>query len=127
MVVSEIGEQWSPQTAPARQAEIEIINNLSSKPTPTTIGNKIPNVPQEVPVAKARNTATRNTIAGKNNVRLSAPDLNKVLTNTSAPSRPVIPLKVHAKVKIKIAGTIALKPSGILSAKPLNVTTFLGM
>ena len=25
MVVSEIGEQWSPQTAPAMQAEIEII------------------------------------------------------------------------------------------------------
>ena len=127
MVVSEIGEQWSPQTAPARQAEMEMINNLSSKPTPTTIGNKIPNVPQEVPVAKARNTATRNTIAGKNKVRLLAPDLNKVLTNTSAPRSPVIPLKVHAKVKIKIAGTIALKPSGIADIHSSKVNTLRQM
>ena len=42
IVVSEMGEQWSPQTAPARQAEIEII--ISSPPpgnTAHTIGNKI--------------------------------------------------------------------------------------
>ena len=90
MVVSEIGEQWSPHTAPARQAEIAITNKLPSNPTPTTIGNKIVNVPQEVPVANARNTATRNTIAGKNNVRLSAPLLNKLPTNTSAPRSPVL-------------------------------------
>ena len=100
-----------------------MINNLSSKPIPTTIGNKIPNVPHEVPVAKARKIATRNTIAGKKSVRLSAPDLNKVLTKTSAPKSPVMPLNVQAKVKIKIAGTIALKPSGIAVIHSSKVST----
>ena len=57
IVVSEIGEQWSPHTAPAMQAEIEMIIIVSFVPwnTATTIGIKIPNVPQEVPVANARN------------------------------------------------------------------------
>lgn len=67
IVVSEIGEQWSPQTAPAIQAEIEMIIIVSFVPwnTATTIGIRIPNVPQEVPVANARKHPTRKMIAGR--------------------------------------------------------------
>ena len=66
MVVSEIGEQWSPQTAPARQAEIPTTNRgLSAANIAVIIGIRIPNVPQEVPVANARTHATRKIIAGR--------------------------------------------------------------
>ena len=60
--MSDIGEQWSPQTAPAIHAEIDIIIIVWFVPENvfTTIGIRIPNVPHDVPVAKARNTATRN-------------------------------------------------------------------
>ena len=53
MVVSEKGEQGSPQTAPAIQAEIAIIISSFERSPPntfTTIGIKTPKVPQEVPV-----------------------------------------------------------------------------
>ena len=61
IVVSEIGEQWSPQPAPAMQAEMEIIISCGSVfwNTATTIGIRIPKVPQLVPVAKARNAPIR--------------------------------------------------------------------
>ena len=58
MVVSEMGEQWSPQTAPAIQAEIAIIiRGLLASNTLRTMGIRIPKVPQDVPVAKERPTA----------------------------------------------------------------------
>ena len=63
IVVSEMGEQWSPHTAPAMQAEMAMIISslLISEPnTFTTIGIRIPKVPHEVPVANARNAPTRN-------------------------------------------------------------------
>ena len=60
MVVSEIGEQWSPQTEPARQADIPIIPiSLPTGNIARTIGIKIPNVPHDVPVAKEMPIATR--------------------------------------------------------------------
>ena len=67
IVVSEIGEQWSPQTAPAIHAEIAIteIGLLPYGNTARTSGLRIPNVPQDVPVAKAIRQATINIIAGK--------------------------------------------------------------
>ena len=66
MVVSEMGEQWSPQTAPARQADIPIVPSaLPTGKIARTIGIRIPKVPQEVPVAKEIPQATRNIIAGK--------------------------------------------------------------
>ena len=66
MVVSEIGEQWSPHTAPAMQAEMEIIIRFPGvfSNTCTTMGIRIPKVPQEVPVAKAKKHATMKIIAG---------------------------------------------------------------
>ncbi len=57
----------STYSSPAIQAEIEIIIIVSFVPwnTATTIGIKIPNVPQEVPVANARKQPTRKIIAGR--------------------------------------------------------------
>ncbi len=73
MVVSEIGEQWSPQTAPAMQAEIAtIVIGSPEENTLRTMGIRIPNVPQEVPVAKERPTAIRKIIAGRNDWKAPA-------------------------------------------------------
>lgn len=59
MVVSEMGEQWSPQTAPAQQAEMPMINSgLSAGKIAVTIGMRMPKVPHEVPEAKERPQAT---------------------------------------------------------------------
>ena len=65
MVVSEMGEQWSPQTAPARQAEMPMMSSLLSPgKTAVTMGIRMPKVPQLVPVAKASTQATRKMTAG---------------------------------------------------------------
>ena len=57
MVVSEIGEQWSPQTAPAIQAETQITPmGLPNGNTARVIGIRIPKVPQDVPVEAAGGT-----------------------------------------------------------------------
>ena len=66
MVVSEMGEQWSPQTAPAIQAEIAtIVIGSPAVKTLRTIGIRIPNVPHDVPVAKESPTAIAKIIAGR--------------------------------------------------------------
>ena len=66
MVVSEMGEQWSPHTAPARQAEMDIMRSgLPTGKTSVTMGIRIPKVPQLVPVEKLRPMATRKMIAGR--------------------------------------------------------------
>ena len=54
MVVSDIGEMWSPQTAPAIHADMEMMRSgAAAGNTAMHIGMSIPNVPQDVPVAKA--------------------------------------------------------------------------
>ena len=66
IVVSEIGEMWSPQTAPAIHAEIEIMRSgFPGAKIAIQIGIRIPKVPQLVPVAKARKQATTKIIARK--------------------------------------------------------------
>ena len=114
MVVSEMGEQWSPQTAPAIQAETHTIpiGSLSGK-TFSVIGIRIPNVPQDVPVAKERKHPIRNTTAGRKLRSPLAEDLTSAATYSAAPSESVIAFRLHAKVRIRIAGTIDLKPSGM--------------
>ena len=73
MVVSEMGEQWSPQTAPARHADMLMIRMGSSAPNMyVTIGIRIPNVPQEVPVANASTQATKKIMAGRKRLRPAA-------------------------------------------------------
>lgn len=54
MVVSDIGEQWSPNTLPASVAAREATSKSGQMACATgiMIGIKIPNVPQDVPVAK---------------------------------------------------------------------------
>ena len=116
IVVSEIGEQWSPQTAPARQADIDIMpSSLPTGKIAKTIGIKIPNVPQDVPVANAIPQATRKIIAGNRLCSTVAEPPTSSATYTSAPKSPVTPERVHAKVRIKMGETMALKQQkGIL-------------
>ena len=85
IVVSEIGEQWSPHTAPAIHAEMEMIisSGFVFWNTATTIGIRIPNVPQDVPVANARKQPTTNTIAGRKLINPDAFSITIVATNTS--------------------------------------------
>ena len=114
MVVSEIGEQWSPHTAPAIQAEIEIIKNDSLCPLKalTIIGMRMPKIPQDVPVAKAKRAAIRKINAGK--IFMTFVDKDTMIDDTKPdnPKPSVIAFKVHANTKIKIDGTIDVIPSG---------------
>ena len=65
MVVSEMGEMWSPQTAPAMQAEMEMTRNgAAAGNTATQMGMRMLKVPHDVPVAKASNAATTKMMAG---------------------------------------------------------------
>ena len=66
IVVSEIGEQWSPNTEPAKVAAKDTTTKLGSKAwaTRTITGIQIPNVPQAVPVENDKNAANANTAAG---------------------------------------------------------------
>ena len=81
MVVSEIGEMWSPHTAPDKIAATDTaIIGLASPKIARAIGIKIPNVPHEVPVANARPKDTKKKIAG-NNIPITAFPLITLLTN----------------------------------------------
>jgi hypothetical protein len=66
MVVSEIGEEWSPKTPPERAAATK---GETGRPSVieagTTIGSMMAKVPQLVPVAKAMPDATRKTSGRK--------------------------------------------------------------
>ena len=86
IVVSEIGEQWSPQTAPAMQADMEmiIISGLDFSNTATTIGIRIPKVPHEVPVANAITAPITKIIAGRKFISPPAELLTIADTNTDA-------------------------------------------
>ena len=67
MVVSEMGEQWSPHTAPAITADIHGIISAGSTLTAmaAAIGSIMPNVPQLVPVANAITLASRKRMTGR--------------------------------------------------------------
>ena len=122
MVVSEMGEQWSPHTAPAKQADMLMTpSGLPTGKIAKTIGIKIPKVPHDVPVAKAIPQATKKMIAGK---KLSRPlTFAKVAsTNLEESKRPVMFLRLVARVSIKMAGTIAIKPFGMQAMASLKVT-----
>lgn len=111
MVVSEIGEIWSPHTAPAIQAEMEMMRSGSSVGnTAMQIGMRMPNVPHEVPVAKARKAATTKMMAGSSCCKPAALLATKPDTYSAAPSESVILFSVHAKVRMRMAGTMASNP-----------------
>ena len=91
-----------------------------------TIGIRIPNVPQDVPIAKASPPATRNTIAG-----IIAGGILDAATKppTNSPvfkSSLHTPLIVHASVRIMKAPTIDFTPIPIPSINSLNVITLRG-
>lgn len=66
MVVSEMGEQWSPATAPARQADMLMyMSGPAGSKVLTTMGIRMPKVAQEVPVEKASMAATTKMTAGR--------------------------------------------------------------
>ena len=68
-VVSEIGDIWSPHTAPARTDDTEITIISRSAPPENiavAIGTRIANVPHDVPVENERNTAAANITTGIN-------------------------------------------------------------
>ena len=125
MVVSEIGEQWSPQTAPAMQADMERIIMLWSMPwkQATTIGIRIPKVPHEVPVAKLNPMAIMKMITGRNCRKFFAEPCTTPATNSFAPRLSVMAFRDHASVRIRMAGTICLKPSGRQSMHSLKLST----
>ena len=128
MVVSEIGEAWSPNTAPPRTALIEIREALSTasvaipffwaRPTAIgiTIGIMIAKVPQLVPVAKAIRAERRNTMAGTR--ERGKPPPTTTSDRYAARPRPpsagldlmIVPMD-HAITRITSAGTMDLIPS----------------
>ena len=114
MVVSEIGEQWSPQTAPAMQAEMAMIIIRWSVcwKASTTMGIRIPKVPQEVPVAKDSRQPIRKIMAGRKFISPTAEPFTISATKAPAARSSVMDFRVQAKVRIRMAGTMALKPSG---------------
>ena len=67
IVVSEIGEQWSPNTDPEKIAASIIVKKCMWSVCiriGTIIGIKIPKVPQAVPVEKDKKAPTTKIIAG---------------------------------------------------------------
>ena len=92
-----------------------------------TIGIRIPNVPHDVPVANESPHATRKIIAGRNLSRPPAALLITSATKYLAPSAAVIFLRDVAKVRINIAGTIAIKPLGTAVMASLKLISLLSI
>ena len=126
IVVSEMGEQWSPQTAPAMHADTQMIARglpLSRGNALSVIGINMPNVPHDVPVAKDRPHAIRNMIAGRMLRKLPLLWSTMFATYSAAPRESVMALRDHARVRIVMGATIALKPSSMHFMHSLNLST----
>ena len=105
IVVSDIGEQWSPNTEPANVAERDIIvkSGATFVHTVAIIGINIPNVPHDVPIENDKNPATINIIGGINIAGIlefatKSPTYSPVLNKSRQ-----TPLIVQANVNIIIA------------------------
>ena len=114
IVVSEIGEQWSPHTAPAMHALTQTTPRGSvSGNTPRVMGIKMPNVPQLVPVENDKPQAIKKMMAGRKVLNPPAEFLTSASTYCFAPRLSVIAFKLQANVRIRMAGTIERNPSGM--------------
>ena len=88
----------------------------------TTIGIRIPNVPQAVPIEKERNAAIAKTKTGR-----SIADIPELVTTPSMNcgacrrSRHT-PESVHARIRMMFAGSIIFMPSTAPFINSLNVT-----
>ena len=124
MVVSEMGEQWSPMTAPAQQAEMPMISSsLEAGKMAVTIGIRMPKVPQEVPEAKASTQATAKITAGSMAYRAAAAPSIRSWTYTLAPREVMVAFRETARVRIRMGEIMALKPLGTQAMASLKVTT----
>ena len=110
MVVSEIGEQWSPNTAPAMTADMQGIISEGSTLTAmaAAIGNMMPNVPQLVPVAKAITPASMNKITGRKPAWILP--ATKVERYSPVCISLTTVLIIHAKIKDGKAPRIEMMP-----------------
>lgn len=112
MVVSDIGEQWSPNTLPPKVAANDIViksgvSEREGSHIRITMGTRIPNVPQAVPMEKDRNAATIKIITGRSHIG-KCPCLTRSLMNFPVLSKSLqTPLIVHASTSIVIAGIIS--------------------
>ena len=76
----------------------------------------MPKVPQLVPVAKASRQPMTNTMRRQQHLHTAAALLQtKSRTKYLAPRESVMAFRLQAKVRIMMAGTMALKPSGMQS------------
>ena len=87
------------------------------------MGMRMPKVPHEVPVAKARPMAMRKMMQGRKFMKLPAELATTPATNFAAPRPSVIAFKDQAKDRISMAGTICLNPSGRHSMHEANGRT----
>ena len=63
-------------------------------------------------MAKAINTAMTKMMAGRKFIKPAAEPFTRASTKGCAPRESVMAFRLQARVKIRMAGTIALKPSG---------------
>ena len=126
MVVSEMGEQWSPNTAPASTAPImsKTYSTLNSSAKSTAIGIIIAKVPQDVPVENAISAA-------RAKIRAGYMKGGRVVPNVWAKYCPVCsslttPPIVQAKIRMVMAGSMLLKPLTAASGSWETATTPLG-
>mmetsp|Transcript_17279 Transcript_17279/g.70158 ORF Transcript_17279/g.70158 Transcript_17279/m.70158 type:complete len:152 (+) Transcript_17279:669-1124(+) len=113
MVVSEIGVQWSPKTAPERIAEIVKMKISESRAAyqevGTMIGNSMLIVPQLVPVQKLITAATMNVNAGRAlGSKLPESALAKKM---SAPLSDIASPMAQAKINTSTGAKMPLIPS----------------
>ena len=86
------------------------------------MGMRMPKVPQLVPEAKASRQATRKITAGSMAYRkLDAPRMTPS-TNMSAPRALVMLLRLTARVRMVMGGTMAMKPLGTQAMASLKVS-----
>src|SRR5699024_638345 len=112
-VEAEVGELRTPHTAPATTAPTLTINN-SSPPATTCIispanGNRMPNAPHDVPVAKAITAATTKS-TGINQTTGIDKESTTEARYSPVPSTLIRSASTQADSKINIAGSIDCAP-----------------
>ena len=121
-MVSEIGEQWSPCTAPASTApSSNAAAELSAaKPDSAANGTNMPIAPQEAPVANARNADNTKKSAGNTHCGNDAAESDRERKRPVPNASSHTPDIVQARHNITIAGTIVFMPSTIMFEKSFN-------
>ena len=125
IVVSDIGEQWSPNVPPPSTAPIVQNTNVVSSPPVIvnakgiTIGTMIANVPHEDPVKKEIRAHVMNVIVTSKAGVMK--DSVKLMMKSAVPRPLVMELMQYAIARIKIALNTALIPSTAVAMSSLRV------